>query len=83
MKKLRTETWVRRRLVEQSLSSAKNPAASIFQPWVDLDSIRQAMPKDGLLIDIVRFRPARLANRADEAGWDDAALRRLGHPADR
>jgi tetratricopeptide (TPR) repeat protein/CHAT domain-containing protein len=70
VKKLRTETWVRRRLVEQTLASSKG--AGTVHPWVDLDSIRQAIPKDGLLIDIARFRPVRLANRADEAGWDDA-----------
>lgn len=68
VKKLRTETWVRRRLVEQTLTNSKNPA--MVQPWVDLDSIRQGIPKDGLLIDIVRLKPVKLANRADEAGWE-------------
>jgi tetratricopeptide (TPR) repeat protein len=71
VRKQRTELWVRRRLLEQSLSSSSQ-AAAVLQPWIELDAIRQALPKDGLLVDIVRFRPARVGKKGDQSAWDEA-----------
>jgi tetratricopeptide (TPR) repeat protein len=66
VKKQRTELWVRRRLLEQNISTART-----FQPWVDLDAVRQALPAGSVYVDVARFRPARLIKKPDDPAWDE------------
>ncbi len=40
--------------------------------WVQLDAIRKSLPKNGILIDIVRFSPAVFAAKSDEVQFQPA-----------
>jgi CHAT domain-containing protein/Tfp pilus assembly protein PilF len=37
------------------------PTAMLFQPWIDLDAVRQTVPADGLLVDIALVRQSASA----------------------
>src|SRR5262249_5297572 len=54
-----------KRLVQRGGSAARLGAA-----WVELDTIRRAVPADGLLVEIVCFYPFRFGAKPDEQSWD-------------
>jgi tetratricopeptide (TPR) repeat protein len=49
-----------RRELERRLVAAGGPVSGLTRPWVTLESVRAAMPKNGLLVEIVQFQPIHL-----------------------
>ena len=68
----RVELQAQRRDVEKSIAAAGGAGAKLAQPWVELASVRKAIPEGGLLIDITRFAPRRFGSKPGEKHWDAA-----------
>jgi tetratricopeptide (TPR) repeat protein len=57
-------------LARQVSLAAGRPA--LEEAWIEPDAVRRALPADGLLVDIVRFRPAIFAAKENEKHWEPA-----------
>ena len=66
---LRDTLQAQRRELEKAIAQAGGAAAKLGQPWIELAAVRQAIPRDGVLVEITRFKPTRFGAQTGEKYW--------------